>query len=626
MALNEIQRKEIIHLIKRERLSVDYKKGAKWQNFSKNQTLDDVLVLNIKNLDALQKIVKKIYALNLDVSSEARITCRPASGGKGDNDELALLPGAGPDNKLYSHSFSLPPWVEADIVINLDFAISDKYAIEIIGENTVILRPGIQLKAFDEILEKKGYATAFYGSLINRVRPEGLAFNFGNGINGPYSQNIKAITILMMNGEKRTIRREDCPETFDYYLAFGLFGIVIEIEMDIRPVKKLKKIETAMTFAEFIEGFESGRLPEKPLFEVFCNDLTNKEGNNVKLIEFEEVECDVEDENFEPEKANLEQWFQIKLQDNLRVVDVLARYPQLGPLYMKYIVARYGIGEGRKESIAKASAQNHYQKWYPYNLNMFAGIFPCKRNYQQMLDAFKKLAQETQAAKERGEAPVSFGAYARMAENKHYPTSMSPFSTTSNEELLCVFDVVSSPHAVGFKEFRERFLMEYLIKEMGAKLHWGKDITPEMDFEAMYPEALPMFKKLLEEFHNQNEEFEEGNKLSLERSPFLTYFPCEIFKMDEKYWPTFQKRCTPERTAEPQTVLNGVSGLKHFLQWIEGQDDDDIHKENLRKCVKELHLDECAKLPASSGLSIFSPAPAEDEYARRCPPTSCTLF
>lgn len=628
MALTEEQQREIIDLIKRENLYIEYTEHAEWHNFTKNINLPDILLLKIKNLNSAKKLLRKIDELNQRVSPEERISCRPASGGKTDesSQSFSLPPFLGgiDDDKLYSQSFSLPPWVEADILINLEFAASDEYAIEKINETTVRYRPGPQLKAFDTILHSLGLATLYYGSLINRVGPIGLATNGGHGINGPYTENIESITFLMMNGKKKRIDRKSNPDDFDFIVTshFGLLGIVVEMELKCKPATKLKRIETAMSLAQFIEDIEAGKLP-KNMFEVFysptCdNDLTNKNINNLKLIEFEEVDYNAENENFEPEKISMEQYWQIKLQDDLRIGDVLAMFPQLGPLYMKYIVARYGIGEGRKESVGDAPYEYHYQYWYPYNINMFAGIFPTDNKLTEMLDALKKVARDTQDAKERGEAPVSFGAYARVCENKGYPCSMSPFSHVSNKEKLCAFDVVSSPHAVGYEKFHDDF-MKYLIEELFAKLHWGKDIPLSIDLEKMYPDALPMFRKMVEDFHTEN-------GLKLERSPFLTPFIWELFKMDEKYKPAVQNKDAIDRnqTVAPQTTFNGLTALVRFIEWIEQLEEQDIHTEALKKCAQDIHRQEKAKLP-SSGQGFFPPEGGDaDNFSK--PRPSCTLF
>lgn len=619
MALTKKQREAIIDLIKRENLYLDYVENAQWSNFCKTLVLSDVLLLKIKNVNAVQRIIEKIDELNRQVDPEERITCRVAAGGRKD--------------QVDSNSFSLTPWVEADIIINLDLAASDEYAIEQIDETTVRAKPGPQIKAFDEILDSKKLATKSPPSLIHRVTPFGLAAIGCHGTdmkNGAYSDNIKSITFLLMNGQLKKIDRNTNPDDFDLIASahLGLFGIVVEMELECKPAEKLERIETAMSFPEFVEAVETGELPRKdyPMLSVFYvptydNDLENREHKNVKVIEYKPVPLYTENENFNPECDDLAQWLQVELEENLRVTDVLALFPKLVPLFMRYIVAHYAVGDGTVKSIGPAPAQYHYQTRYPNSINDLDGLFPLSADFHEMVAAFKKVAKETQEAKERGEAPVTFGAYGRIFQNKRYPATLAPGSHHSEKDYTCGFDVVSSPGAAGFERFRDT-LVQYLIEELNSKLHWGKYVPLDkgIDYEKMYGKDMQKFKKTLKKFYRDN-------GLELEKSPFLTAFPCQILSM-KKYMPAVQDRITVSHELAPVHPIVRMYRLAKFLIWIEKQHEmhPSVHLDALKRATQELHQSERAKMPGSSRQSIFGKGESQQEQAgvRRCPP--CTLF
>lgn len=632
MAFTEAQQREIIDLIKRENLHAEYTENADWSDFCGLNKQTGKFRLKIKNLDAAKQIIKKINEINTrkapgsdtdsepELASKDRITCRVAAGGREDVE--------------YSESFSLTPWIDGDIIINLEFAASDEYAIQINKEKmTVTLRPGPQIKMLDEILDENGVATISPPSLINRVTPFGLAALGGHGTDiraGAYTDNIESITFLMMNGETETITREKYKDDFDLIVSthFGLFGIAVEMELKCKPAEKLKRVERAVSLPDFIDEVKAGKLPRKgfPMLSVYYvptydDDLNNRNVRNVKIIEYKPMPLETEDKNFDPEAQNIEQWLQIELEEGLRVTDVLAMFPQLTPLFMKYVVTRYGVGtEDKKKSIGRAPAQYHYQQQYPKSINDLDGLFPVGDDLQEMVDAFTKVATETEAAKAKGEAPVTFGAYARLFQNQNFPASLSPGSHHSDKKLTCGFDIVSSPGASGFKEFRDNFV-SYLINFLKAKLHWGKYVPENIDYEEMYGDDMKAYKQVLTEFH-------DNNNLDLERSPFLTEFPCKVLNMDEKYRPAVERAATePKHAAAVAHSGFRLRGLKCMLKWISEQakDHESTHIEDLKAATDLFHEAELEKVPDYIRDSFFGRKSGISRQSGVCP-SNCVLF
>ena len=492
MALTHEQQQHIIALIDDKKLDIDYAQHSTWSNFCKTVTLSDVLILNIYSLESAQTVLKEINELNKKVKPEERITCRVAAGGKDDADsqEPELFE---PDDEKYSKSFSLTDLVSANIVIhlNLDFKSAP---IEKINDTTVKVIPGPQIKAFDETLDKTfKLATRSPASLINRVTPFGLSAVGGHGTdirNGGYADNIKSITFLLMDGTLKKIDRTSHPDSFDTIASahLGLFGIAVAMELECKPAEKLECVQTPMSLPEFIDAVKAGKLPRKeyPLFSVYyvptyANDATNREVKNIKVIEYRPVPLETKDSNLDVLARQIEQDLEIEIDDGLKITDILALFPRLVPMYMNYVVGRLAIGEGQVISVGPAPDVYHYQVSYPWNINDFDCLFPTSDHYQEMIDAFIKVAEETQEAKDKGEAPVTYGAYARLFSNKRYDASIAPGSDYNDKNLICGFDVVSSPGAVGFENFRDK-MVDYLSNNLkrnciGENMsHWIREL------------------------------------------------------------------------------------------------------------------------------------------------------
>ena len=548
-------------------------------------------MLKVYNLESAQAVIKKIHKLNQQKNPADRITCRVAAGGK-DEEDYRASESLETDNKKYNKSFTLTDLVSADIVINLVLA-KDVDAIQQVDATTVKIIPGPQIKAFDEILDRKfKLATQNPSSLINRVTPFGLAAVGGHGTdmrNGGYADNIKSITFLLMDGTLKKIDRTTNPDDFDTIVSahLGLFGIVVEMEIECKPAEKLECVQTAMSLPEFIDAVKTGKLPRKdyPLFSVYYtptydNDLTNTEIKNIKVMEYRSVPLNSEDSNLDVMARQIEQDFEIEIEEGLKVTDILALFPQLVPAYMRYVVTRFAIGDGQTISVGPAPEIYHYQVSYPWEINDVDYLFAVSDDFQEMIDSFIEVAQETQKASDRGEAPVTFGAYARIFRNKGVDakfSSIAPGFHRSDKKFVCGFDVVSSPGAVGFEAFRDK-MVNNAIKKRKGKLHWAKYAPDDesINYEEMYGNDLIQYRKVLKSWHIQN-------KLDMSLSPFLTEFPCKILGLDE-YIPAarFEKeQLFSMASSSTLTIIDRVEALVKFMRWIEGQGVQDRHTQNL---------------------------------------------
>lgn len=479
-------------------------------------------------------------------------------------------------------------------------SVEDAFKIDI--NATVKIKPGCQIKEFDDYLYDNGLVTKNRPSLIDRTTPPGLQNGcHGADLNGKaYADNFKSFNVIAEDGTKKTINPETNPELFAAInpAPMGVLGPMVEMDLECEFASKYETHRIPMSLPEFLQKLKTGELPNKefPIFSVFYvptydNDLENTDVKNILIIQAKPVPLNTEDKNVDYCARGIEQAIEVKLEDDLPIADILARFPQFVPAYMKHIVARFSIGEEEVISVGPAPKEYHYQVEYPKRLNDLDVLFPTDGNFPEMVAAFEKTATELQKAKDRGEAPVTFGAYARLFLNDKEAAdkSIAPGCHASDKKYTCGFDIVSSPNASGFESFRNK-IVDFLIEHLFGKLHWGKYVPTDkgIDYKKMYGPGLINFKEQLIKYH-------EDNNLDLSRSPFLTRFLCEILDMPE-YMPVAQKQ-ENDSIAEASechfsaiNTYNDYEVICKFLKWIKQQaiTDHTEHVAELKQQVKEL--------------------------------------
>ena len=619
--LTSEQQQKIITLIKHKveekEWDIEYTENANWSNFCKTVNLEDILLLKIYDLLSARELIAYIDSLNAEEEPGNQIICRTAAGGK--------------NHERYSHSFSLTPLVDSDIVMNMIFE-NNLNSIVKLDDKTVRVLPGLQIGDGDDMLDYRfRLATKVPGSLINRVTIIGLAATGGHGGDmrfGAYPSNIKAITFLLQKGTSKTLRRDsEDPEERKLFQIFasthlGLPGIVVEMEMECKPAEKLECVETPMSLSDFFKKVRNGELPRAshPIFSVYYaptgeDDLTN-DLLTVKVTESRPVPLDTPDYNLDVEERQKKQDFQISMEEGLRVTDVISCFPQLLTPYMKYVISPLAIGKQQNTYIASMPDVYHSQVSYPSNINDVDCLFPVDDQFEQMLEAFEKVNFETTVAHERGEAPVMYGAYARLILNEKLECSLAPGSHHCDNKYICCFDVVSSPGAPGFEAFRDD-LIKHFIEKYRAKLHWGKDVPLDkgIDYEKMYEHDLPEFRRVLRKWY-------KDNGVDITRSPFINAFTREVLNLDkidlveeevlgEKELPVVcetsadegkEKECPVK--LRPTVSYKDIRNLNKFKDWVKKHEHmKDSHKEKLTCCLDKAHKDALAAQP--SGVTDF---------------------
>lgn len=630
MTMTKKQQSELVNFIKEKELDVEYTENADWSNFCKTVNLRGILLLKVYDKDSAKAILDKIEEMNAVLEPEDCITCRPAAGGR--------------SHLKYSYSFSQPPLVVADIIMNCIFS-PDNRAVQQIDAKRVKHIPAAQLGKIDGMMSQRfGLMPESANSIINRITEFGLTAVGGHGADvrgGISSDDIESLTILMQGGKEQTISRDEYPDEFEVLARahLGLPGIVTEMVMKCKPAERLRCIRTPMSLPEFLRKVKSGELPRFndpdpaknfPIFNVYFvpfanNDLMNEDNLNLLVIEYQPVGDDVENCNYDVAAEEKKQDWEIYIEEGLRLTDIIALFPSLVTPYMKYVIAPLSIGTQPIESVGDGHALLHYQLAYPWEINDLDCLFPVSNDFSEMVTAFEKIAEEIQLAKEKGQAPVLYCVYFRLIKNMAYKYSLAPGSHYNpdgeNKPYIGGLDVVSCPNAPGFEEFRDR-IVNFLIEEFDAKLHWGKyvPLNKGIDYKKMYGESLVKFKKALLKLHVDND-------LDISKSPFITEFFCELLDLyDLKPMKKTENNHSTYAYSPPlgYSFASRIKCLLKLVAWLDNQDDmHGEHKEHFRNCIRDVHNKELNALPLLSHFFVPNSFPEKQDPSAKA---ECVLF
>lgn len=228
MTFSQEDKLSIIQSIQKDNLNINF--HTNWHNFSKNQRAEKALVLDIKDTFSLQKLMEKVTALNAHKEIKDQMTLRVAAGGRNDNE--------------HSESYSFTAVAQADIIIRLigkDFQEIQK----IDNEKLVRVGANVQIGELDKTLYENYHLCLPTSSLIPWVTFVGLAATAGHG-SGEKKPSvaglIRAMTICLPNG--KIVRIDQQHPLFDIIRGahLGLFGIVINVEVECMDAYKLQRM------------------------------------------------------------------------------------------------------------------------------------------------------------------------------------------------------------------------------------------------------------------------------------------------------------------------------------------------------------------------------------------------
>lgn len=487
---------------------VIHKKG--WRNFSRNVNLPDATVLRIKTISVLQTIMRTVYELNANKQPNERVTVRVAAGGREDD--------------KWSKSYSFTPGVEADIVIQL---VGNEFRqIQTVDKEHHVYRLGasLQIGEVDKHLYDRGSVLPT-SSLIPYVTVAGLSANAGHGSGKDqpgFAGLIKKMTLMLPNGDIKQI-----DETHPDFEAIrgahlGMFGIVLDIEVQCAPAMKLQCVMEKRSLSEFLEEVKQGLFDRDYAVSVMYvptyldNELFNRHVKNVIIYRYNPVPISVNDSNHTPVTDRLSQGIQISVQEKFDIDDLLREHPSLLPYYLRYLVTRTTVGCQDQIEVGPWP-MFHYQTAFPRSMNDMSFLFPVsdKGGRQEIIDAYTRFVQLLADHAKRGEYPVAYATYGR-----YFKGTKGGLSTSAQQpdEHMFGFDVVSLPGLKGFEEFR-RNMSTYLIEHLRGRPHWGKYVPENINLAKMYD---------LEAFNGVLHRWYEANHLLLDHSPFINDFAARL--------------------------------------------------------------------------------------------------
>ncbi len=590
MPLTHINRKYLLEFIHQNKLHIKAKEG--WENFSQNLRQPKALVLDIEDVESLQKLVKEIYSLNEEPEDpNDRILYRVAAGGRD-------IP--------YSESFSLTPGAEADIVFRLT-GEEFHYLEETENEKVVRVGASMQIGELDEKLYHHYNLILPTSSLIKYPTVAGLAANAGHGtgVEQPgFAGLFTSMTFLLPSGEIVTIDESDPDFEILRGANLGLSGILLSAELKCVTAKKLRCQIEVRSLADFLDEVKQGLYFKDPYTSAmyvptyYPDELTNRELKNVIVYRFNPVDREVDDHNNHPVLSHLAQKFEITLEEGFHVTDLLSLVPELIPDYMRYLVTRGAIGEKDHMIIGDWPNVYHYQVEYPHKINDVDVLFPVSMDSHEIVDAFVKMAQTNEEYAKKGQYPVTFAAYARFIQGTNGGLSTSAHASGQH---VCGFDIVSSPGIPGLEAYRNE-MFDFLISKLHGKPHWGKYAPEDLDYKKIYGEDMTKFVDTIKQWYAKH-------GMDLTRSPLLNTFLCHVLDLPE-YAPNVESRQAIFNQSIC-TTKTACSMARVVLPMIEG---DDEHAIRLRK---RLHAIAESKLSSSSQTVLHVPSTEQKRTVRK---------
>ena len=497
MPIDKTERKQLQSLEKNFKLHTH----SGWKSFNHDNGSSQILVIDVENVTALQAVMKKVSALNAAKPADQRITLRAASGGLKNNSD--------------SESYSFSPCAKADVIVRLT---GDEFRQiqQVTGQKTrVNVGASLQIGEVDKRLYNEFDLSLPTSSLIPYVTVAGLSANAGHGtgINQPsFAGLIQAITFCLPNGE--IVRIDKQHPDFETIRAshLGLFGIVLNVELECMPAKKIRSIMTVCSVPEFIDKVKNGLYKQYPYVSTMymptyhSDELTNTIYNNVIIYAWEPVDKNTPDMNDNPELSNFNQKLEMQLNDEFYVADLLSAFPALIPYYMRYFAAKIGIGEKSGIAVGPWYDLAHYQTVFPPNLTEFGPLFEVsdasKDGVQtpEIVTAFEKLVRTLTAAAANGEYPLIYAAYVRFFQGTNGGLSMSMHD---DKHHVCSMDMTTAHNIPGFNKFFAT-MSAFMLNELHAKPHWGKNILPNVDYSKMYGESYQQFINVLKKWYEEH--------------------------------------------------------------------------------------------------------------------------
>lgn len=498
MALSAEDKQKLARFFKSALMNEEATTTTGFKNFMHTQEQDDAIVVNIQTRAALQTLMCEIQALNKNKKPEERIIVRAAAGG---------------DYKdPHSASYSATNVANADIIIRLT-GREFKKLVPTSTPNSMRVGASLQIGELDQMLYEKFKLVLPSSSLIPYVTAAGLASTGGHGTGKDqpsFAGLVNGMTLCLENGS--IIHIDRTYEDFETILGAnnGLFGIIIDLDIQCAPAYKMQCVMEKRSVCEFMEEVEKGLFQNDPYVSAMYvptylpDEMTNTLVNNVIIYRWRPVPLDTPDTNHNQLLSDLSQELQTKLGNTVDIPNIIRHYPSIVPFYMQHIASPLTIGKMDELAVGPWHEMMHYRTSFPRDLDEICGIFPVKDeplNKPQGTEIVKALKHAISLLDEhakRGQYPITYGMYFRYLQGTNGGLS---FTAHPADHHVCAMDLTTNENAPGFAEFKAQ-MQAFFINEMQAKFHWGKNAPFDLDYKKLYGEELEKLKAVLETWHH----------------------------------------------------------------------------------------------------------------------------
>jgi hypothetical protein len=605
MPLSAEHKSELVKLAKAH--SIQHQVGFK--NFTQNVSIPDAMVLEVSTTTELQQIVRKVNELNKSSPSE-KIILRVAAGGRRQ----------GVEHNEYSQSFSMTPCAAGNVIVRLVGEEFHQMNMVKDAKNVVRVGANVQVGELDKALYKTHHLTLPTSSLIPHVTVVGLTANAGHGTGRDQPSVaglIRSMRIMRPDGVIERINHTH-PD-FEIIRAgnLGLFGVVLDVDIECVPAKKLRCTTAPRSMNELIEEIESGLFYNHEYVSImYIPTYQTDEANqrNIMVSIWDPVPLTVNDINNNPCMSHAEQSVAVELNNLINIPGFLTQHSSFIPAYMKYLVARSQVGTSSSTDAVSVGPWYdiaHYQTAYPWSIDDADYLFKTRgTNAPEIIRALRFVSEKLTDYTRRHQYPVIDAVYLRFFKGTNGGLSSS--STSYPDQHICGFDIVSNAYVPGYAEFKSE-MDTFFFEQLYAKPHWGKSVPLNRDYSAIYGESFTQFMKALRRWY-------ENCGMSLENSPFLNNFfrnilqvtvPMKQMKKEEKPTVPF---VTPLVASQAHVVAQTVvSHLEKLNKHDEQLKEIKMGLQQIINTYKTLDT-KLVPLPVSELKFKFSkPAPSKNE-------------
>lgn len=513
---NEMSRHAFLETLKKEKIRYQQ---TDWQNYMQTVFTAEVILIQIKDEKEIIKVIKAINEENTKYL-DSTITVRAVAGWQDTPSSSCCRMWSSVQEQQYNESFSFSPTGIADVIIQFSKSF---HAIHI-GTDFVQVTAGVQIHQLATTLLKHRLSLPTV-SMIPWVSAVGLAGTGGHGTGKDqpaFSSLIRRLRLCDMDGEIRTLSREDKNFTRLTSAHAGNLGIILSIELDVVPAFNLQ--ETMHYFdsvrslkpqlAEFLLDNDYFTLMGTPIYgetsavswQTRLWNITHKPPTTLEPPAYGADVCSLINE--------------LSVQLGASIQDWLVKDKALQPLYpefMQLVANMLKTSRGSETIIRPEAYTTHYQASFPKAMRDIGYIIPVKK--EAAADVLSKILKQIDTlldeASKRGEYPQTYAIYVRYL--KCSGEGLSSMTEDGEKKQVLIIDMVSHPNAPGIGRFEQAFL-EYLHQQNHRpRFHLGKNLPASMTnyHSFLDPIHLELYTEALVDFQHGR---------PLEKSPFFTPF------------------------------------------------------------------------------------------------------